>query len=263
MIYLIALKAFITVAMVVGLAYIAERISTKLAGVLVGIPLGSAVTLFFFGLENGPEFAATAAVWNLSGIACVCVFLWAYNMGLKQGGRRELPQCVFFGLVAFLFSAFILSKLPLGNHLGGTIILSASILTVTYIFRKIRTEDIHHPKRLTAHLIEARALFAALVVVAVTESAEFIGPQWSGLFSSFPVTLMPLIVIIHYSYSKEHVEAIIKNEPLSMFSILFYSLSVSYTYPVVGVYWGTLISYIIALVYVFFYWFVIRKAIRF
>ena len=56
------LKLIVAVAVVIGLSLVAEHSSPRIAGILSGYPTGSAVSLFFFGLEINPEFAANSAL---------------------------------------------------------------------------------------------------------------------------------------------------------------------------------------------------------
>ncbi|MGS0468573.1 hypothetical protein ACU8V3_16690 [Cobetia marina] len=49
------LKLLISVAVVIGLSLIAERLSTRMAGLLSGYPLGTAITLGFIGVEISPN----------------------------------------------------------------------------------------------------------------------------------------------------------------------------------------------------------------
>jgi hypothetical protein len=46
------IKIAVAVLMVVGLSVLAERVSTRFAGVVSGYPLGADITLYFYRLEN-------------------------------------------------------------------------------------------------------------------------------------------------------------------------------------------------------------------
>lgn len=262
MLSLIPLKILVTVAMVLGLARIAERVSTRLAGVLVGVPLGSAVTLVFFGIEQGPVFAAEAAVYNLGGLVAVLAFLLGYQTGLSHK-PTSMPLCLGLGLASYFLVASTIQGIAFHTPAESALLLITAILAATLYFHHYADDDIHHPIRAGTRMTAARALFAAFVVVAVTEAASVIGSHWSGILSAFPVTLMPLILIIHYSYPARNVEAIIKNEPMGMLSIVFFSTTVWATYPIYGVAVGTILAYLAALTYTSTYWFGLRRHITF
>jgi hypothetical protein len=65
---LLLYKIGITMMAVLGLSFVAEKISTRLAGLLSGYPIGTAIILHFYGLEYGAQFAADAAIFNLCGL---------------------------------------------------------------------------------------------------------------------------------------------------------------------------------------------------
>ncbi|PSJ19146.1 hypothetical protein CVH10_24380, partial [Halomonas sp. ND22Bw] len=55
-------KLAVSSGVVLGLSMIAERVSTRGAGLLSGYPLGTAIALVIIGLELSPAFAADSAV---------------------------------------------------------------------------------------------------------------------------------------------------------------------------------------------------------
>jgi hypothetical protein len=65
-----------------------------------------------------------------------------------------------------------------------------------------------------------RAAFAALVILAITTVAGAVGPRWAGLFSAFPITMLPLLAIIQFTYQPDHVRTIIKNVPRGLGSLI-------------------------------------------
>ncbi|PIQ38778.1 MAG: hypothetical protein COW58_15430, partial [Thalassolituus sp. CG17_big_fil_post_rev_8_21_14_2_50_53_8] len=60
-IVLLLAKILVTFLTVVLLAKVAERMSPRHAGLLAGFPLGTAIALYFFGWQQGPQFAADSA----------------------------------------------------------------------------------------------------------------------------------------------------------------------------------------------------------
>jgi hypothetical protein len=94
-----------------------------------------------------------------------------------------------------------------------------------------------------------RAVFAALVILLITTAARAVGPEWAGLFSAFPITMLPLLVIIQFTYQPAHVRTIIKNIPRGLGSLLIYALVVATAYTDLGIVWGTLLGYLAATLY--------------
>ncbi len=76
MIDILILKIIVSVAFVVGLSIIVDKVSPRVAGILAGYPTGSAITLFFFGLENGAEFASRSSLFNVAGLIAMQTFIY-------------------------------------------------------------------------------------------------------------------------------------------------------------------------------------------
>ena len=98
-----------------------------------------------------------------------------------------------------------------------------------------------------------RAFLAGFMILIIIGTAKFVGFRWAGLFSAFPSTLFPLILIVHLTYDKVHVHTILKNFPQGLGSLITYLLCVSIVYPVSGIYIGTLISLAVATIYLLVY----------
>jgi len=75
---LLLYKICITMLAVLGLSFVAEKISARLAGLLSGYPIGTAIILHFYGLEYGAQFAADAAIFNLCGLLASLCFAYTY-----------------------------------------------------------------------------------------------------------------------------------------------------------------------------------------
>jgi hypothetical protein len=83
----------------------------------------------------------------------------------------------------------------------------------------------------------------------VTEAAGAIGPDWAGLLSGFPIVTFPLLIIIHLRHGREAVSTLVKNYPYGLVSLVIYTATVSYAYPVIGLNLGTLVGFFIAIIY--------------
>lgn len=247
-------KIIIAMAMVVFLSWLAEKSSPKTAGLVAGFPLGGAISLFFIGLEIGPEFAGESAISLIVGLIGTQSFVAGYYIAAVLTADYpkfiNVPISIITGLALFFAAGFILREVDVGLF-GAVLISSASIVIFDRFFQRIRNIRIEEANggRLTTTL--CRAGFSALVILLVTSSASLVGAKWAGLLSAFPFTILPLVAIIHYSYLNEHAYSIIKNVPRGLASLMIYSLAVSGAYPELGVYWGTAAGYVLAGIYLF------------
>ncbi|MEW6267608.1 MAG: hypothetical protein AB1641_31435 [Thermodesulfobacteriota bacterium] len=246
------IKIAVAVIMVLGLSLIAERASPRMAGIASGFPLGSAVTLFFIGLEVGPDFAGQSAVYTILGLTATQCFAGGYYLASIWTSARTKPWSVTMsagaGLAMYAAASWAAWPLQAGWPLATAVTLAAVLLFDSF-FKRIQNVKIVDRKKFGPAQLLARALFAAAIIVVITAAARIIGPKWSGLLSAFPTTMLPLMAIIHYSYAPEHVHAIIKNVPRGLVSLMIYCLAVYFGYAPLGVYWGTLAAYALAIVY--------------
>ncbi len=254
---LLIAKILVSVAAVVGLSLVAEHVSPRVAGVLSGYPLGTAIALFFIGVENGSGFAATAARHTLLGFAASLVLVYGYFLASRRiapvearGGPRyaALAGGSVLGIGAFLATSAMLSpwQLPLWANLA---LPALAIVLAIRLFRRIPNTRIEQRVRFTQGVLLVRASISAAIVLLITGVADAVGPGWAGLLSAFPITLFPFLVIMHLSYGAAPVYTIIKNYPFGLGSLLVYALSVSYSYPALGVAWGTLAAFAAATAY--------------
>ncbi|WP_159021360.1 hypothetical protein [Formosa sp. L2A11] len=246
------IKLIVAIGFVIGLSILAENVSPKVAGILSGYPTGSAITLFFFGLEVNPEYAAKSAVFNMVGLAATLTFVYTYYMASRYFNKYNVILSSLSAILSYFIIVWLLHHLEVNTYIAILIPIVFSFLYL-YLFKNIKEINIKTKAKLSYKTLFVRAFLAALIILVITSVPKFVGPTWAGLFSAFPTTLFPLLLIIHLTYSKEHVHTVIKNVPIGMFSLIIYSLTISIVYPLYGIYWGTLLSFGTATAYLLIY----------
>jgi len=253
---LIFLKLIVAIVVVLALSHIAERVGPRVAGILAGAPTGTPLSLFFFGIEIGPAFAAHSSIYNIIGVVAMLACITAYYRASLRLGMF-LSATVACG--AYGFVILILHWLPM-NTIGAVCIAFGAILLFGNLLKGIPTTHIARRVPLTPHLLLLRALSAAASILAITALAKLVGSTWSGLFSSFPTTLFPLLLIVHMTYGKEHAHTIIKHVPYGAVPLVLYSLTVSLAYPTIGVVLGTVAAFGVAISYLIGYQFISQRS---
>ena len=102
------LKIAIAAATVVGLAEIAKRIDPVLSGVLLGLPLGAGLSVYFVAAEQGVDFVVPGLPWAIAGLCSAVVFCTVYlavGQRLKCGRLLEVAGCSVAAMAAFFGSA--------------------------------------------------------------------------------------------------------------------------------------------------------------
>ncbi|MGD8258265.1 MAG: hypothetical protein PVG70_15410 [Desulfobacterales bacterium] len=252
------LKVIVTVCLVLILSIVAEYISPRAAGILAGYPLGAAIVLFFIGLEMGPKFASNSAVYTMIGLVATQSFVYFYFKSILLFERWNILIASIFAVIGYFVVIWILHFVTINKYLA-ILIPSSSVILFVYLFREIKNVTIREKINLSHKVLFLRAIMATFIILIITGVSRLVGSTWAGLFSAFPMTLFPLILIIHITYEKEHVFTIIKNFPLGLGSLIIYSLTVSIVYPIYGVFLGTVISLIAASVYLIMFFFFSRR----
>ncbi|OKH89824.1 hypothetical protein [Thalassospira sp. TSL5-1] len=245
-------KLAVSIVVVLGLSILAERAGPRVAGVLSGYPLGTAILLFFIAIEQGVPFARESAVYALPGLIATLAFLYAYYLASRAVAhhslRVQMPVASLASFAAFVFVSWLGQLFTFSLFEAAAALLIAMGVSI-FLFRAIENVSIAQRVRITRSIVAIRAAIAALIVVAISGAAAIIGPRWAGLFAGFPVTLYPMILILHWSYGLAPVHTVIRNFPRGMGALLIYIVAVSYTYPQFGAGVGTVLAFGAATIY--------------
>ncbi|MBV1928865.1 MAG: hypothetical protein KUG81_05070 [Gammaproteobacteria bacterium] len=239
---LLLAKIITSAAMVVGLTLVAEHVSPRVAGVLSGYPLGVAIALFFIGIENGAEFAASSAIYTVAGFTASLVLVYVYYQVAHRCQRWQVFIAATISVIAFALAAGLLRTfhLTLVNAALITIIAMAVAIKQFSAIANVRVD-----KRVgfSVWVLVIRAATATAIVLIITGLAAQVGTRWAGVMSAFPITLFPFMLILHLTYGADQVSTVIKNFPLGMGSLLTYTATVALAYPTIGVGMGTALGF--------------------
>lgn len=258
--FLFLIKFVIAVGTVIVLSDLFERVNPRIAGILSGYPVGVALSLFFFGLENGEDFASRSAIFNIVGIVPFLSFIWIYFLASRKFTRLAFLISTALATFGFLFISFVLQQIQF-TYMTSVIFASIFIIVCSVFFSKIRKMQTGINAKVTLKSIFIKAIIAGSIITGVTTIAGLVGPVWAGLLASFPATTLPLVLMVHRNYSTMHLHAFLKYIPIGSFSIMAYVSAVYYFYPRVGIYFGTVIAYGVATVIILLYYFIENTSI--
>ncbi|MDN3524797.1 hypothetical protein QWY79_05890 [Halomonas sabkhae] len=235
-------KLLVSIGVVLGLSVIAERLSTRAAGLLSGYPLGTAIALFFIGLEISPGFAAESAVHTLAGFTATLALGGGYLLCGRRDGLRGVIAGTLGGLLAWGLMSLLLTRFDV-NRLGGTLITLLAILVFSWLYRRIPEHTAPPRGGFSAAALALRAGLAAGIIFVITALAHVVPSSWAGVMAAFPVTMYPFLVILHLTHGAAPVATVIKHYPAGLGSLLCYALCVSLAYDALGLTWGTLVGF--------------------
>ena len=194
---ILALKLVLTPALIAVATLVGRRFGPSISGWLVGLPFTSGPVSLFLALEQGTSFAAAAAAGSIGGVAASAVFAVAYaGMAL----RFAWPASLTVASAAFAVAVIGLHALPLGSGLpfpllalyaGGVV---AAIVGIRLIPAPPALEEAPQPPRWD---LPVRMVVATALVIVITSAAPLLGPELSGLLTTYPVYAGVLAVFAH------------------------------------------------------------------
>ncbi len=210
---LLGLKVLLTSLLTAGLTLIARARGSRVAGIVVALPLTSGPVSVFLAIENGAAFSARAAVGALTGIVGVQSFCAAYAACAR---RASWPWAVLGGAAACVGAVALLQRVPFS--LGGAVavaVLSAGCLRIAmgWLAPAERADagpigpGVIDPPRWD---LPVRMAVASLLVVSLTVSATRLGPGWSGALSSLPILTGVLAAFIQHQAGRSASIAMLK-----------------------------------------------------
>lgn len=245
-------KLLVSIGVVLGLSLIAERVSTRVAGMLSGYPLGTAIALYFIGLEISPGFAADSAVHTLAGFTATLALGGGYLLCGRRNGLPGVLAGTAGGLACWLTVSALLA--PIGfNRLSGTVTTLMAILLFTWLYRRVPEVRAGAQGQFSWLALAFRAALAAIIIFLITGLAHVLPSAWAGLLAAFPVTMYPFLVILHLTHGAAPVATVIKHYPAGLGALLSYALCVSLTYPRLGLALGTLAGFAVATLWLVFW----------
>ncbi len=181
---LLALKLLLAPALVVLSSLATRRWGPRLGGILVTIPIVAGPILLIICLEHGPAFAAQAAV--ASTFANVALAIFALTL-IATVGRMPWWAALVIAWALVLLVDFGLARItaPAWVALLAAIV---ALHAVQYVLGR-QPDDPVAATLLPWWDLPARAVATAVLVLAVTGSADLAGPSLSGVLAPFPIAL--------------------------------------------------------------------------
>lgn len=235
-------------AWIAAVTLVAERVGSRIGGLIANLPSKLLVTLVFLALVNDEAFAIGAARAVPMGMLINALFLFVFVLVVPRGLPAGLgvSLLLWFGL-AVTAERFQLASLGLGI---------ASYLVVTLLTYGFLEFALNIPlvagrrKPAAKRSMLYRGLFAGGVVGSTVFLSPFVGTYWSGLLATFPAVMLTSMTILTLAGGPSLARATGKVMLLASTNIIVFTLVVVWSYPVVGMPIGTVVSFLAAAVWV-------------
>ncbi|EIK94849.1 hypothetical protein PMM47T1_20173 [Pseudomonas sp. M47T1] len=213
------LKLFITPSLMLAISLAGNRWGTRLAGLLSGLPVTSALIMLFLTLEQGSGFALRAIPGALAGLAAVQATYLSYVLAAQRVG---VPVACVAAMATYAAMAALTSQAgSVAVSVSVTLMLMVSIIVVTA----------HQAPASAARLVAVprwvipmRMLTATLLLLAITASATWLGPVASGMLAPIPVIAWPLAVFAHVQGGRLEMGKIVRGNAIGGVGVLGFYL---------------------------------------
>ena len=223
---LLVWKIVVSAGLVIAVTAVEERFGPRIGGLAASLPQLAVVSLVFFGLEQGLEFAAESAFLNIAGICATFPFIIGYVAGAALVPRNRLLSIAVGAVTAT--ALFALASLAIGAVEPSRLVvvpLAAVLCAATlWLFRHLPDSAPLRRVRISVPLLAVRAGVASVSVILLTSVAHILGPKWSGLVTGYPVNTLPVIAMLHFHYGADVVRAVVKVWPMGAFGICVFNL---------------------------------------
>jgi hypothetical protein len=188
---MLLIRLLLVPALVLLITLAGRRWGPAVAGWLTGFPVVAGPILLVISLEQGPQFAAGAALWALTGVMANVSFGVAYSWAAT---RVPWWLCLPAATAVFSVAALALTSYPM-PPLAALAITVVGLLLAPRAFPHVR---INLPAKAPPRgELAARMLAGTAMVLAVTYFANGMGSHLSGVATAYPVMSLVLAVFSH------------------------------------------------------------------
>ena len=240
----IAVKLLLAPTFIVIASLTARRFGMLIGGTVAGLPGIAGPILLAFALEQGPGFAAHAAVGTLLGLISLTTFVVVYAW---LAGHWPWPVCLMAGWAAFIAVTVPLSAL----NITSVPALMTSCAAFLVALRVLPHSPPPEPGEVLALPpswdLPARATSAILLVLILTSAASVLGPALSGLLAPFPIIASILAGFTHAHNGPILTRRILRGLVLGFFAFALFCFTVAQTVDTLGITAGFALAAAVAL----------------
>ncbi len=231
-----------------GATLLAERLGSRIGGLVTNLPSTILIALLFVGLVHDAGFAARATRAVPVGMTIDTLFLTVFILTVRRGLTIALPLSLLTWFVLALTAAAIQGitfGVGIGLYLVVMLLTWSGLEFVLHIPARER-----NIRRYSSGALLIRVLFAGSVVGATVLLSGYVGEWWTGIFSTFPAVMLSSMCILTMVQGADFARATGKVMVLASTNILVYTAFVALTYPALGLVLGTMTAFAAAALWV-------------
>jgi hypothetical protein len=213
----------------VALMSIGARIfGPTIGGLFMGLPWMTGPVLYFLAVDKGDAFAVQACTGIELGVLAIVAYIIGYG---AVAHYTSWPLSILIAALYFLAVGWFLGGIPMPLWLA-TLGAIASLLALYALLPK--PSSLPKPVPLPWWDIPARMLSTFILVAGIMTTADQLGPQLSGIASTFPVITTVIGIFTHSQRGLDALLAMFRGLTLSMLGFCVFFLIVGYGIPLYG-----------------------------
>ncbi len=174
---------------------VGDRLGPRWGAIVLGMPSTTAVLLVGGGVERGADDAARAAEIALLGLVAAVALPLAYAMAVGRG--RGVISALLSAVLGYVLTASVLRAAPDLGAVGGLVVALVGVVLGCVLASRlpVATEVVRGEGASRSMLL--RCVVPALFLLGIRALRSSAGPEWAGLFSTFPAMSLAVLVTIH------------------------------------------------------------------
>lgn len=241
--YFLPFKLAIVPSLIWLISYSGRRWGPTVAGSLSAFPVVVGPSLLFVAVEQGVDFAASAAIGSIAGVLALIGFSLTY--AICAASNVSWRRSTIFSIAIYAFIVALLREFDF-SLITASIVVIVVLTFIQRVFPKNRITKVDNAA--FKFDVPLRMVLGGLMVYMLTTVASRIGPAWSGIFAMFPVTGSILMVFSHIYQGKEFASNLIHGMFLGWCSITTFCIVLAYSLPAVGIVPSFTASFIAAII---------------
>lgn len=227
---------------VAAVTTVADAKGTGRAGFLGGVPSTGAVSLLFIGWSQSQSAAVQAtAVFPLA-FSVTFAFLLFYSIpGRAAFGPRMAAAILLWFVLAAVVALSGFDSFP------STAVVAVLVSSGVFLaHRRLRIGDVR-PARAGFDLERTvwRGALGGCVVTAVVVLSEAAGPLVGGAFAAAPAVWTSSLYVTSRAHGVQFSRSLTNSFMVTgILTVIPYGVAARLLFPVVGIWWGTLLSYV-------------------
>jgi len=220
--------------------FVGERVPPKWRRIVLTIPSTLALGLLFIAITKTTADVAEAALIVPAALGPDYLFMAIVALLIHRGLLLSLTA----GYAVWAIGAYFILTFPPETYAISALYGIPLIILGYLSLRHIKEVPKLKAFPITPFTTFVRSLIGGAIIALVVILSNTLGNDWGGLFAAFPAAFTSTIIIYYHMQGPDKIPAINKSMffPGSL-SFIIYGWVAGITFPLWGMWWGTLAAY--------------------